>query len=152
MTTFDVEPRLSTDLVAIVTDVWGSFLLGELEEHDQPAAAGLVACASVCLSGAWEGVLMVECEPPTAALLSATLLGLEPGETSDLDVADTLGELANVIGGNLKNVLPGPTLMSLPVVARSMSPTLVKDAFEACNVGFRWDSQPIRVIVWSARS
>ena len=42
--------------------------------------------------------------------------------------------------------------MSLPVVARSMSPTLVKDAFEACNVRFDWDGQPIRVIVWSARA
>lgn len=152
MTTIDGELRLSTDLVAIVTDVWGSFLLGDLEVHPQPLAPGLVVCASVCLSGAWEGVLMVECEPGTAALLSATLLGLEPAQISDLDVADTLGELANVIGGNLKNLLPGPTLMSLPVVARSMSPTLVKDAWEACNVCFRWAGQGLRVIVWSARA
>jgi chemotaxis protein CheX len=150
MTTFDVELRLATDLVSIVTDVWDSFLLGGLEVHAQPLAAGLVACASVCLSGAWEGVLMVECEPATAALLSGTLLGLEPEETTDLDVADTLGEVANVIGGNLKNLLPGPTLMSLPVVARSMSPTLVKDAFEACNLCFQWNGQGLRVIVWSA--
>ena len=38
MTTFDVELRLSTDLVAIVTDVWGSFLLGDVEVR--PPAGG----------------------------------------------------------------------------------------------------------------
>jgi chemotaxis protein CheX len=96
-------------------------------------------------------VLMVECQPEVAIKLSCSLLGMEPGEASDADIADTLGEIANVIGGNLKNVLPGPTLMSLPVVARSMSPSRVKDAVEVCSVAFRWDDLSLRVIVWSAQ-
>lgn len=153
MTTMQAQAGLSTELVAIVTEVWESFLLGDLEalpletEH----VPGLVTCANVCLSGVWQGVLMVECDAEAAGRLSCSLLGMEPGEASEVDIADTLGELANVIGGNLKNVLPGPTLMSLPVVARSMSPSRVKDAVEVCSVAFSWEGLGLRVIVWSAQ-
>jgi chemotaxis protein CheX len=94
---------------------------------------------------------MVECEAAVAVKLSCVLLGIEQGEASEADIADTLGEIVNVIGGNLKNVLPGPTLMSLPVVARSLSPSRVKDAVEVCSVAFRWDELALRVIVWSAQ-
>jgi chemotaxis protein CheX len=151
MTTLHAHPELSTELVSIVAEVWESFMLGDLEVRPlEPAASGLVTCATVCLSGAWEGVLMVECDAEVAMALSCTLLGVDPGEASELDVADTLGEIANVVGGNLKNVLPGPTLLSLPVVARSMSPSFVKDAHEVSNVAFGWDGGSLRVIVWSA--
>ena len=152
MTTLQAQSQLSTELVAIVGEVWDSFMLGDLEAlPEAPHIPGLVTCANVCLSGVWQGVLMVECEPEVALKLSCALLGMEAGEASEIDVADTLGEIANVIGGNLKNVLPAPTVMSLPVVARSMSPSRVKDAVEVCSVAFRWDDAAIRVIVWSAQ-
>jgi chemotaxis protein CheX len=153
MTTLQVQAQLSTELVAIVGEVWDSFLLGDLETTppDTIYLPGLATCANVCLSGVWQGVLMVECEAEVAMRLSCTLLGMPLGEATDIDIADTLGEIANVIGGNLKNVLPGPTLMSLPVVARSMSPSLVKDAAQICSVGFRWDGLALRVIVWSSQ-
>jgi chemotaxis protein CheX len=153
MTTLHAQGQLSTELVAIVGEVWDSFLLGDLATLplDTVHVPGLVTCATVCLSGVWQGVLMVECEAESAMKLSCALLGLEPGEANEVDIADTLGEIANVIGGNLKNVLPGPTLMSLPFVARSMSPSRVKDAVEICNVAFSWDGASLRVIVWSAQ-
>ena len=34
----------------------------------------------------------------------------------DEDVDDALGELANVVGGNVKAVLPGPSVLGLPEV------------------------------------
>ena len=153
MTTMQAQGQLSTELVTIMAEVWDSFLLGGLETLplETPNLPALVTCANVCLSGVWQGVLMVECDPAVAMKLSCALLGMEPGEATDVDIADTLGEIANVIGGNLKNVLPSPTVMSLPVVARSMSPSLVKDAVEVCSVGFRWEDAGIRVIVWSAQ-
>jgi chemotaxis protein CheX len=153
MTTLQARAQISTELIAIVGEVWDSFLLGDLESLpiavDQ--ASELVTCANVCLTGAWTGVLMVECDPDVAMRLSCVLLGLDMGAATEVDIADTLGEIANVVGGNLKNVLPGPTSMSLPVVSRSMSPSLVKDAAEICNVAFSWDGLGLRVIVWSAQ-
>ena len=34
----------------------------------------------------------------------------------DEDIDDALGELANVVGGNVKAVLPGPSALGLPEV------------------------------------
>ena len=150
--TLQAQMQLSTELVAIVGEVWDSFMLGDVEAlPDSEHVPGMVTSANVCLSGTWTGVLMVECEPDAAHKLSCALLGMDDGSASETDVADTLGEIANVIGGNLKNVLPTPTVMSLPVVARSMSPSRVKDAVEVCSVAFRWDDSSLRVIVWSAQ-
>jgi chemotaxis protein CheX len=150
--TLQAQMQLSTELVAIVGEVWDSFMLGEVEpQPEAPHVPGLVTSANVCLSGTWTGVLMVECDPSVALKLSSALLGLDDGTASESDIADTLGEIANVIGGNLKNVLPTPTVMSLPVVARSMSPSRVKDAVEVCSVAFRWEDASLRVIVWSAQ-
>jgi chemotaxis protein CheX len=144
--------QLVSDLAAIASDVWEAFVLGDVEVRPAPLAeSGPVTCASVCLSGAWVGVVMVQSGPEAADLLSSTLLGLEPGEAVEADIADTLGEIANVIGGNLKSALPGPTLLSLPVVTTGSSPALVKDAVEACSVGLHWSGHVLRVVVWSAR-
>ena len=38
------------------------------------------------------------------------------------DVADALGELANVVGGNVKAVLPGPSVLGLPEVGTAPNP------------------------------
>ena len=150
--TLQTQIQLSTELDAIVGEVWESFMLGDVVAvPDAEHVPGLVTSATVCLSGTWTGVLMVECDPSVALKLSSALLGMDDGSASESDIADTLGEIANVIGGNLKNVLPTPTVMSLPVVARSMSPSRVKDAVEVCSVAFRWDDSAIRIIVWSAQ-
>ncbi|MDX6229674.1 MAG: chemotaxis protein CheX [Frankiales bacterium] len=152
VTTLQAQSQLAAELATIVGEVWDSFLLGDLAALPEATnVPGLVTCANVSLTGVWQGVLMVECDADVADKLSCLLLGTKPGEATAVDIADTLGEIANVIGGNLKNVLPGPTLMSLPVVARSMSPSRVKDAVEVCSVAFRWDDMALRVIVWSAQ-
>lgn len=51
--------------------------------------------------------LVLECEPKAAAVLTRRLLQLEkvPIGFND-DVRDCLGELVNMIGGNLRNFLP----------------------------------------------
>ncbi len=148
-----LEAQLASDLAAIVSDVWEAFMLGEVEVRpDVAGQEGPLTCASVCLSGAWEGVVMIESGPAAADLLCATLLGMELGEAVEADIADTLGEMANVVGGNLKSVLPGPTLLSLPVVTSSSSPALVKDAVEVCSAGLHWSGQALRVVVCNARS
>jgi hypothetical protein len=39
-----------------------------------------------------------------------------PTVVDDEDVADALGELANVLGGNIKSVLPGESRLGLPQI------------------------------------
>ena len=79
--------------------------------RDRPALTGCVHIA-----GAWNGAALVECELPLARRMTATLFDRAEGDVSLDDVRDTLGELTNMVGGNLKALLPAPSRLSLPTV------------------------------------
>jgi len=66
--------------------------------------------------------------------------------TPDEDVADAVGELVNMIGGNVKSLMPGPSVLSLPVVAagRVARPS---DSVEACRLDATWAGSPLVVSV-----
>jgi chemotaxis protein CheX len=78
--------------------------------RDRPALTGCVH-----IDGAWNGSALVECELSLACQLTAFLFK-GPGEVSMDDVRDALGEITNMIGGNVKALLPSPSRLSLPTV------------------------------------
>ena len=55
---------------------------------------------------------------PCATAVTDAMLGLDPGDgpRPAEDVADAVGELVNMIGGNVKSLMPGPSTLSLPLV------------------------------------
>jgi chemotaxis protein CheX len=60
------------------------------------------------------------------------------------DVDDALGELANVVGGNVKAVLPGPSVLGLPEVGTAPEPGLPADI---CRVDLLWRGQSLTITV-----
>jgi len=99
-------------IVNDVLDVMFAVKAGPIGE-EQPGTEGYTA--SVRFLGNWTGAVLVHCEVSTAQRLTQRLLGAET--VSPEDVTDAMGELANMIGGNIKSVLsPGVTL-STPDVA-----------------------------------
>ena len=111
------------DLQAVVEEVWTTFL-GE----DEPLLPGVPGwdedavrwSAATSVTGAWNGMVTVEVPDEVAHDATQRMLGLGPdGEAPTReDVADAVGELVNMIGGNVKSLMPGPSGLSLPVVAR----------------------------------
>jgi chemotaxis protein CheX len=73
--------------------------------------------AAVHLSGEWNGAVIVECGQTEACRLAARFLSMDPPETVDDVVRDVFGELANMIGGNLKSVLSRGIRLSMPTVS-----------------------------------
>lgn len=60
----------------------------------------------------------VRMDPVGANDLVRALLRMDPSEqVSAEDLADAFGEIANVVGGNLKSLLPEHAALSLPAVA-----------------------------------
>ncbi len=109
--------------------------VGAIEEHavsselarelEPPPAGSLVA--RVQIRGAWSGAVVLWCAPEFASLAANRMF-----ETDDADEdsqRDALGELANMIAGNVKTVLPAPSELSLPVVgaAGDLSPDRFHD-------------------------
>jgi chemotaxis protein CheX len=64
------------------------------------------------------------------------------------DVADALGELANIIGGNLKNMVPAPSALSLPhVVIAAQAESRWPAVTEICRLSAQWLDEPVNVSV-----
>ena len=82
----------------------------------EPASEATRLAASVHFTGSWSGVVILEVSPEQACALAGRLLSMETPERVDDDVRDVIGELANIIAGNLKSAIaPGATL-SIPEV------------------------------------
>ena len=121
--TGDAPPAI-TDLIdeetvqSIAQEAW-SALIGD-DEFLVPLPGGLpddAVSSWVEVVGPWNGVVVLTCGRSTAEALSRCLLAEHAPPVLDAeDVADGMGELANVVGGNVKAVLPGPSVLGLPEV------------------------------------
>lgn len=107
----------SEDIASIVRTVFeATFAMNVEEAAPEPATSGAVSSALVGISGQWDGAVIVDCSAGVATDLAGIMFGLPPDQVAKDHVEDTLGELANMIGGNLKALLPPPSGLSLPTV------------------------------------
>jgi chemotaxis protein CheX len=72
--------------------------------------------AAVHLTGEWQGAVVVACDSAYGRDAAAAMFGGEPDSVDDEEFGDALGELANVIAGNVKPLLSGAANLSLPTV------------------------------------
>jgi chemotaxis protein CheX len=70
----------------------------------------------VQVEGAWDGAVVLACPQELATKLAAAMFD-SAGEPSPSDVQDALGEITNMLAGNIKALLPHPSRITLPVVA-----------------------------------
>jgi chemotaxis protein CheX len=77
---------------------------------------------------------------------AGALLGIDLGDVTGEDVTDALGELANIIGGNVKSLMPDPSALSLPVVLIDGN-TGWPSSVEASRLDGEWLGEPISVRV-----
>jgi CheY-specific phosphatase CheX len=104
------------DMIRVVESVFGTMLGMEATlPRNVPLARDMVT-AAVLFAGEWNGGVMLQCSQSDACRVCRQLLpGSEP-ISFDEDVRDALGELANMVGGNMKAVLPPGVALSTPIV------------------------------------
>ncbi|MBZ5725797.1 MAG: chemotaxis protein CheX [Acidobacteriia bacterium] len=105
------------DLEQIVGSVFSTMLGTDVEAHEtgEPVPGGLMT-AAVYLAGEWQGALLLHCLPRQACEFAGCYLSIPPPSTVTDDVRDVLGELANMIAGNLKGDLCPGIRISIPSV------------------------------------
>ncbi len=81
-----------------------------------PAGPGW-SFACVQITGAWRGTITVSADGGLVRALAAAVFAVPAERVTDAERADALGELAGMIAGNLKAVLPPPCYVSKPAVA-----------------------------------
>ncbi len=105
------------DVAQIVESVFGTMLGLEVSQGGTPSCPDLNQLTSgVHLTGAWNGALLVDCGAEQACRFAGRLLSMDPPGRVDDDVRDALAELANMIGGNLKCLLPSGIQLGIPSV------------------------------------
>lgn len=110
---------LEAHLIEITRTVWKCTLGLDVSRRDAPAVpAAPVFRATVTLRGAWDGELSLSCPDGLARETASLFFGKPAEHVSDRETADAVGELANMTGGNLKAVLPGPCRLSTPATER----------------------------------
>ena len=144
----------SDDLTAVVQQVWSSFLDVDLAvaPADTTALPAPALSAVVHISGAWEGAVRLECRPSHAAAAAALMFAIEPSDASDEASCDALGELANIVTGNVKSLLPAPSALSLPSVSSTdgSAPPTSPRAVLVRRVAFVAPTGALHVTVWAA--
>jgi chemotaxis protein CheX len=141
------------DLREIADQVWTAYLDPEGVrpfEQGEPREATKAVSASVSLTGAWHGHVVVTCSSEAARHAAAAFLAMESEEVGEEDIADVMGELANIVGGNVKSMLPAATLVSLPHVvngANNRFPT----TRQICELAGTWLDEPFSISMWQSR-
>jgi hypothetical protein len=134
---------------AIADDVWTSLVGdGEVLVPLPVPVPDVTTSAWVEITGPWRGAVVVTCDQPTAEALTGCLLRARPPAVIETeDVEDALGELANVLGGNVKAALPGPATLGLPQTGPT--PPAARPG-DLCRVDAQWRGQYVTIIVQGA--
>lgn len=136
-------------LMNVVVESWTAYFGqpdGEaLTRIDDPGPLDVVA--SVSLTGAWDGHVIISMTEAAAVTVAAAMLVLDPAAVTDADINDATGEWVNVVGGNVKSLLPQPCQLSLPMTSRSGGRIRYPGTRPLCGLTLALRGKPVTVSV-----
>jgi chemotaxis protein CheX len=92
-------------LLDAAKEVFETAIFMEIQRCDDPAQCidGDAILGSITFKGAMEGCLAVSCSCANAKSIAAAMLGMDPSEgLSDAEMADSVGEVTNMVLGSFK--------------------------------------------------
>jgi len=112
-----METSYENVIEEIVQNIFSTMLNVELVRDAVPVPSDEEQIlGAVQIAGEWTGSVVLSLSPELASETATVMLGLPAGAANEDDVRDVVSELVNMIGGNLKSLLPGPSYLSLPTV------------------------------------
>lgn len=142
-----------SELHQFTSDTWATVLGLDLEPTGrafQPSTDTVTGCVQV--SGGWRGAVVLVCPVPLAKRVAAVMFDLPPDGADAEFQSDAIGELVNILGGNVKAMLPGPSHLSLPAVAHGTQYAVRIPGGECVAEGvFECEGQPFLIAVVEAQ-
>lgn len=135
------------DIREIAVSIWETLFTAPLEQGDPSESLGdPVVTGCVHIDGSWNGAVMLQYGESLAGRLAGELFRSEAPAPEE--VLDTIGELTNMLAGNIKALLPQPSGISLPTVAIGADYALTVLGTQVVNtVGFRCEDLPVLITV-----
>jgi chemotaxis protein CheX len=136
------------DISDIATSIWEMLFAVPLERVGPgQSLEDRVVTGLVTVDGAWQGAVMLCCDQTLAESLAGELFASNAPVTED-EVRDTVGEVTNMLAGNIKAMLPDPSWISLPAVAMGAHRELtVVGTTQTAAVRFRCGTGTVEVSV-----
>lgn len=108
------------ELTQYIEMVWSSILGLEVRQSKEAYVvipSNVESCVQI--SGAWLGLVTINCPEPLAHKIAEIMFQVAPGTAGQEELQDAMGEIINMVGGNIKALMPPPCHLSLPIVALS---------------------------------
>ena len=141
------------EIEQIVSSIWMSILDLPIASVPPEEGAALPAGARtltgcVQFTGDFEGATVVHTTAALARRLASVMFMAEEDSLSLEEVQDALGEITNMIAGNIKPLLPGSSRISLPSVVEGEDYTMIVPGSKTvCRAVFECTDQPLLVTV-----
>lgn len=151
---------MQSDIQEIAHMIWATLFDFPLQSAaDAELGDGPTVTSFVHIDGAWQGVVMLQCPMALAVTLTSSMFdgsvssgGGPPPEVPEADVRDALGEIANIVSGNVKALLPEPCHLSLPAVALGSDDTVsVPGTAQVTTVRLACDGHPFVITLLERR-
>ncbi|PFG32264.1 chemotaxis protein CheX [Sanguibacter antarcticus] len=139
---------ISQDVFAAMIDGGETIVFERFGAVPEPADP-IVAWVDMTIGGLGIGArAVVRTGRPVADELTRALLVMNPDEVvTPEDLADAFGEIANVVGGNVKSLLAAHAVLSLPAVA-SEAPAMAEHQFLQ-EIPLDWRGHVLVMSLWS---
>jgi len=139
------------DIFQLVESIWSSVLGLEVRRNAREVtleARERFFTGCVQITGDWEGAVVLHCSAELSRLVGSIMFEVKPEDGTADEAEDALGELTNIIAGNLKALLPGICYLSLPIVVNGLDyRTIVPGSRLLSQVAFECQSQPFMVML-----
>ena len=140
---------LLEDLIQYTQFTWSSILEVDVQQVQQDFKENLdtdiIAC--VLISGEWKGMVVMSYHLKLAQAVAIKMFDLKDEKPTDEYLTDAVGEIINMIGGNLKALLPQPSFLSLPIVSMNGNNVLFPCTKEICHSVFNCKGQQFKITV-----
>lgn len=111
------EEACEAQIRTVVSDLFRTMLQMEVALTSQEQSHAVAVTATIKFDGPWKGILELGCSNVQAHCFAERFLQMSLSEF-DEEVHDTVGELANIIAGQLKQLLPAKVSLGTPTVVR----------------------------------
>lgn len=137
----------SDDVVTELTQVIWSTMLGLEAAPAGESSEEAAYVTSVDITGSWEGTVSIAFTRSLARRVTAAMLASDDASPTLAEVNDVIAELANMVGGNVKGLFPGPCQLSLPRVEAATSRHFLAEVKDSSHSWFECEGQSFSVTV-----
>ena len=137
----------------VVDDVCSGMLGLEMEQSEEFNCEGTDALSAIIrISGSWDSMVQVLTPRKTAIAIASTMFAISKDELSEAEIRDAVGEIVNIVGGNLKGIVEGVSSLSLPCVGESDGSAPFDSSFSGLSISNLCQGDPFIVRVLNMKS